>query len=803
MEWLKRSQSAFDTSSAWIETNWRADWDYSLRAFRNEHASNSKYHSPEYQYRSRLFRPKTRSIIRKNEAAGAVALFSNMEVINVTPGNPDDLQNVASAAAIKEVLEYRLTKTLPTFPLVMGALQDAQTVGVVVSYQYWDYRVNGDEKIDKPCVELRPIENIRIDGGADWLDPINTSPYLFDIIPMYVCDVKGMMKAKDDKTGQPKWKTYDDKTILKAKPDRIDQIRKARLGKQQDPEQEDSDISEFDLVWVIRCFMKDDQGKDYTYYMLGTEELLTDPKPIKEVYFTGKRPYVMGYAVIETHKPIKTGLPMLVKPLQQETNQLQNSRLDNVQLVLNKRFYVRRGSQTDIGSLNRNAAGGVTLTTNPKEDIIEANWTDVTSSAYVEQDRINADLDELAGNFSPSTKVANNAVNDTLGGSKMASQGAGMMTDYLLRTFIETWWEPVLRQLVMLEAEYETDEVILQVCANKARLFPRFRYTSITDDMLKADVGITVNVGMGSTDPRQRQQNFLSAAQAVLKLQALSAQFPAFNVMEASKEIFSNAGYRDGERFINQRVDPQVAMLKQQLQKMAQALNGKQMELQSKEKIEQMKVMAGDRQSQAQIATDRGRISGDLQIRQSEIASEQQVNAAQIALDRERLELEKLQLQVEIQGRSEEFRMRIAELGSNIEQAHMKLEGERQKIMAVLAKSAVELETAQLDLQTQKAAAANESKVVEVAGKVSESMNAVHKKIKEMASEVESAKSDVSGVKDQLQQHGQALALTLHGIASGQGKRPKSMKKKKDGTGRMVAITVVNHDGSEEEMPVE
>src|SRR5678816_4742144 len=106
MDWLKRSSEAFDSSTAWIDSNWRADWDYSLRAFRNEHASGSKYLSAEYQNRSRLFRPKTRSIIRKNEAAAAVALFSNMDVVNVTPGNPDDVQNVASAAAIKEVLEY-------------------------------------------------------------------------------------------------------------------------------------------------------------------------------------------------------------------------------------------------------------------------------------------------------------------------------------------------------------------------------------------------------------------------------------------------------------------------------------------------------------------------------------------------------------------------------------------------------------------------------------------------------------------------------------------------------------------------
>jgi hypothetical protein len=70
--------------------------------------------------------PSTRTIIRKNEAAGAAALFSNSEIINITAENQDDVMGVAGAAAIKEVLEYRLDRTIKTFPLVMGALQDAQ-----------------------------------------------------------------------------------------------------------------------------------------------------------------------------------------------------------------------------------------------------------------------------------------------------------------------------------------------------------------------------------------------------------------------------------------------------------------------------------------------------------------------------------------------------------------------------------------------------------------------------------------------------------------------------------------------------
>ena len=629
-DYLKLAQEAYEASSLFMDANYRPDFDYSLKAFRMEHASGSKYLSDDYKSRSRLVSSKTRSIIRKNEAAGAVALFSNMDIVNLTAGNPDDIMNVASAAAMKEVLEYRLAKTIPTFPLVMGAIQDAQTTGAVISYQYWEYERRPDGRIvkDKPCIELRPVENIRLDGGASWLDPVGTSPYFCDIIPMYVCDVRAMMNNKDDKTGMPKWNKFKDDIIAKARPDTMDTTRKARLGQQQqDPHEETSGIKSFDIVWVMRWFMRDSQGDDHTFYTLGTDELLTAPKPIEDVYFHGKRPYVMGYAVLETHKVMKTSMPTLLRPLQLESTDIRNQRLDNVKFVLNKRWFAARGRQVDVQSLVRNVPGGVTLMTDPMTDVKESNWPDVTSSSFVEHDRLNMEFDELAGNFSPATKVANNAMNDTLGGSKMAAAGAGLMTDYLLRTIIETWWEPVLRQLVLLEQHYETDDIVLSVAAKKARLYPRFGLSQITDLMMMNEVNLTVNVGMGSSDPGARLQKFLMATQAAVQLVGTAP--PGLNIQESLKEIYSNAGYRDGERFWSGEQDPRLAKAMQQIQQMQQALEGKQMEIQAGIQASmqeaQLKIASNERIKGAELQLDRGRIGGDLELRQKEMQSEQQL----------------------------------------------------------------------------------------------------------------------------------------------------------------------------------
>ena len=619
-DFLKLAKEAFSASTEYIDANHRQDWDYSQKAFRSEHASDSKYSSQEYRGRSKIFHPKTRSVIRKNEAAAAMALFSNMEVADFTPGNPDDVMNVASTACMKEIIQHRLTKTIPAFPLVMGAVQDAQTQGAVVSYNYWDYQIkpDGTKVKDEPCIMLRPLENIRFDPGADWLNPVESSPYWADILPMYVCDVRAMMNNKDQKTGKQKWKKFDDAQILKARPDAMDTTRQARLGRYQDPQQESTGIKEFDTVWVIRWCMRDSQGDDHTFYTLGTDALLCDAKPLGEVYFHNRRPYTMGWAILETHRTIKSSIPTLIKGPQQAINQIANSRFDNVQFVLNKRWLVARGRQVDIQSLVRNVPGGVTMVNNPNEDVKESTWADVTSSSYVEHDRFNAELDDLAGNFSPSTKVANNAVNDTLGGSRMANQSAGVMSDYLLRTIIETWWEPTLRHLVLLEQQYETDDIVLGVCAQKARLFPKFGISRITDQMLMNEVNVSVNVGMGASNPAERFQRFILAVKSATEL--VNTAPPGFNVAEGIKEIFSNAGYRDGARFFNENGgDPRLQKAMQAIQQLTQALKSKGMELQANGQMKQMELQSAERQKAAQLKVDQDRIHGDLALRNREL----------------------------------------------------------------------------------------------------------------------------------------------------------------------------------------
>lgn len=593
---LRVAKAAYDASTSYVDSNYRKQWEDGLRMFQGRHPRDSKYNSDSYKYRSKLFRPKTRSVIRRHEAIASSAFFSNIDVVNVDATDQSNPQQLASAEVLKELLQYRLTKSVPWFMTVMGAMQDACTVGVVASYQYWQYRakkgpkqlqVTGmdpmtgmpiaeevqDTKVitDKPCVELMPAENLRIDPAANWIDPINSSPYVIRMVPMYVQDVRLMMVETDEKTGRPKWRKYSDNEIRSATKQSNDETRQTREQKREDSTDQGA-LNEFEVVWCHENFMRW-KGDEFVYWTLGTDLLLSDPKPLEEVYFTGERPIVMGCVIVETHKPYPNGPATLGKDLQTEANEIVNQRLDNVKLVLNKKWFVKRGQNVDVEGLQRNVPGAAILMNDTERDVKEVNWPDVTASAFQEQDRVNVDYDELLGNFSQSSVQTNRSLNETVGGMNLISGSANMMAEYDIKVFTETWVEPVLRQLVKLEQAYETDTVVLALAGQRAQLFQKYGIDQVTDELLTQELTLSVNVGMGATDPNARMGKFVGAVQTYANVAA--AGRPEINLEEVGKEIFGLAGYKDGKRFLDNEIDPRAI---QQAQQQVMEQMGPQME---------------------------------------------------------------------------------------------------------------------------------------------------------------------------------------------------------------------------------
>ncbi len=483
--WLKLAKDAYSASTNYVDTNYRNRWEDSIRMFHSQHPRNSKYNSDAFKFRSRIFRPKSRSVVRKHEATAAMAFFSNLDVVSVSPTDGGDPKQVASAQVNKELLQYRLSKTIPWFQTLIGAFQDTMKTGLCVSFQYWKYKSDTitEERIgydpdtmeptkikvdvediyeDEPCVELHPIENLRFSPNSNWTNVVKTSPYLILIIPMFVYKIKELVASRGSNMD---WYQVTDAQMRSVTADSMNTTDAVRRG-QKSPanDQNPAPLNEYDVVPVHLNFMDWGDGK-MVYYTLKDQYMLSEPIPLEEMFWHGEIPIVVGKCIIDSHNPIPEGLIDLGHQLQVEANEVSNQRLDNVKLVLNKRYMVRRNANVDTESLLRNVPGGVTMVGNTSMDggdVREVNWQDVTSSSYQEQDRINVDYDDLTGGgLNSGSVMTNRKLNETVGGMKIMAQGSNNLTEYTIRTFVETWVEPVLRQLMLLEQYYESDETIL------------------------------------------------------------------------------------------------------------------------------------------------------------------------------------------------------------------------------------------------------------------------------------------------------------------------------------------------------
>lgn len=653
--WLKRAVEAYDTSTSFIDTNFRKDWDDSIAHWQNKHMPRSKYYSDAYKYRSKLFRPKTRSSSRAVEAATSAAFFSQIDVVSIEPQEDKNPLQMASALLRHELLNYRLSEKdqIPWFQICVGAMQDAQVIGVVASKQFWDFReteveaplfMNGQQVMDetgqpavyketvklrdRPDIKLYPIENIRFDPAAEWTDVVNTSPYFIGLESMRIGDVKILMEKGI-------WEVLDDSVILTARNACFDSTRKTRGGDHEDEKdpRHSQDLSDFDLVWVHENFMKIG-GMDYQFYTLGTVARLTKPRPLKEVYLHNRRPFVVGACVIETHKAVPDSPTHLAKSLQKEANEIVNTRLDNVKLVLNKRWFAKRGKQIDLQSLVRNAPGSVTMMNDPQTDVVGQEFNDVTGSSYAEQDRLNVDMDELLGSFSAGSIATNRKLGETVGGLNMLRGTSNSMAQYVIRVFSETWVEKVLRHVDELEQHYESDIDLLVMLGRRANI-AKYGIDAITEDLLMAPAKLMVNVANSAMDPTVRLELFTYAMRTYAEFRQIMP--PDIDPEPVKAYLFGLLGFRDASRFTADNDNPELVAAQQMIQQLQQALESKMAEIDRKYQGEIGKL-------QAKFDQDRNLLAAEMHHKEILSQREMAARAAENQTDEEtRLFVTKLQ----------------------------------------------------------------------------------------------------------------------------------------------------------------
>lgn len=584
------------------------------RAWRNEHAEGSKYLGTAWRGRSRLFVPKTRAAVRKNLAGAAASLFATDDVVNIQATWEDDPIQKATAATLKADFDYRLTQSssihgIPWFLICMGGCLDGQITGVTISKQYWqleevptaeveEYETQltdeeGQPVIDmagnpvfvveqrpvmriardRPMCELHPIENSILDPAAPWFNPVQHGRWFSMLFPMSLSDAKAMLKGGPSKG----WLDVPDELLLKGRFDEENAgVRRAREGG-RDRYEESKTPGELDIVVLQENFVRI-AGIDWHFWSVGTDAFISEVRPVEEAYpeMGGERPYVMGVAQIDTHRVFPMSPVESWQPLQLELNDVTNLRLDTLKRAIAPLAKVRKGKGVDLMAVQRRGQpDSVLLLDDPDKDVILEPTPGPNGASYTETSVTNASFDELAGVFSTSSVQTSRQLNETVGGMRLMSGAANSVSEFDLRIWVETWVEPVLRQMLHLLKYHEHDQNLVLMSGRQSRVLQQFGYMPSVLDFDTADVTLKVNVGIGAADPMQR------IAKLKMALEMLAPLFPIMreqgiepNLEELIDEVMGSAGFKDGRRFFKfgdpsqqkQGEDPELQKLMLEMQ---------------------------------------------------------------------------------------------------------------------------------------------------------------------------------------------------------------------------------------------
>ncbi len=512
-QWLQLFKSALDASDTFKTETLATAWARNYRAFQNKHVNGSKYETTKYRNRSKLFRPKTRMAVRKNDASAAGALFSTDEVVKVSAERSTDKVQAMVAKMVHAILNYRFDRSNKMagpswFLTVIGARQDTQITGICVSKQYWEYeeRVvptyvdqpaftadmiplmdeNGQpvteehvvDKVeivrDRPNIILIQPEHAYIDPTGDWRDPIQEGGHFIAGYPTRKEDLEDMLNqnSETNRMGGARWRTDIDTSNLTSGNGRTRQTQQVGRSRDDGVDRYDSRHSDKNgsVLWLYECFYRID-GTDWTWWTLGENIILSDPCPVEEAYpeQRGDRPYVRGVGALETHRTHPTAPVETWQPMQQEMNEITNLGLDTLKMGISPITKVKRGREVDMKQV-QNRGPDAHISVMEMDDVQFDRAPGPPPQVREYMNGLNTDFDELAGVFSNGSIQTNRQMNETVGGMQLLSSSANALTEFDLRVFVETYVEPVLHQIVRCIQHYETDEEILTICGERCGL---------------------------------------------------------------------------------------------------------------------------------------------------------------------------------------------------------------------------------------------------------------------------------------------------------------------------------------------
>ena len=145
----------------------------------------------------------------------------------------------------------------------------------------------------------------------------------------------------------------------------------------------------------------------------------------------------------------------LVADIQEEINTHRNQRIDNISLVMNKMWKVKRGADIDESELVSRPHGIIHV--DDMGDIEEFRMTDVTGSSYAEEQMSKTDMENTLG-VPAVVRGADSSRRETATEIVTKTSNAGIRFDVKIMLFESTFFKRIARLMDLNNQQFVDEE---------------------------------------------------------------------------------------------------------------------------------------------------------------------------------------------------------------------------------------------------------------------------------------------------------------------------------------------------------
>jgi len=221
---------------------------------------------------------------------------------------------------------------------------------------------------------------------------------------------------------------------------------------------------------------------------------------------------------------------MMLRDLQVMLDDIVNTRFDNLDLILNKMFVLRRGSTVDYSSLF--SAPGNVIEIDDLSDIREVNFTNTLRDSYQAENMIRSDMQMLSGmiDYGSTPEMLKGVGNTATGMSLLTSDAVSKYREPLDN--VKESVINILKRVFVLIRKYANHIVMREV-----RSLDAFEKFKITDEDLKYDYAFTINLKNFLPDKQQTLQNLVTLLNIIGQVQGVNVVAYIKNIFDLMDEI--------------------------------------------------------------------------------------------------------------------------------------------------------------------------------------------------------------------------------------------------------------------------